>query len=287
MSVLCGRSFKLEGTAVRAWLLGATGAGTDPAGTTQQLEERIVSTKGKKVSSPNQSGSGFKWVVVILIAVAVVAAVAIYVAGRNQEARDFVGETVDDLPATVDLEGDEFVIRPEDAGDDVVHATIAEDFSCPHCAETNEADKDDLLEALRDGKMELTLRTQTFLDGKDQEGFSHHAFAALLAVEEHDSAEVFWNFRNLVFAHQSDIVASWGPEDFADAADELGASSETVKAISSGEFLDKAIEIGERNQEWLASNADSVAVPAVFVEGEQLEQLSDDWVTEALEENAG
>ncbi|KQB84868.1 DsbA family protein [Corynebacterium lowii] len=235
------------------------------------------------VKSPNEKGKGFLWAVVGIIVIAVVVVGYIVINGKNTKREAMI----DTVAFTTSWEGDKITLKGEQATDDTPVADVYEDFSCPHCADLALEDRQAMREAVDNGELVVNIRPLVFMDNtnrdaemsdEEKDGNSHRALAAVLAAASSEDDGLYWNLRNYLFENQSNIYSDkWDNDKYAEAAQELGASEDTVNAIREGKYADRTDELGTKNADELEKTENGVSSPRIFINGEE-KQLEADWV---------
>lgn len=164
--------------------------------------------------------------------------------------------------------------KPSDAGNTKVkdsdvkaHVVIWEDFSCPFCAQFEEASNETLLKLVEDGKADVEYRLTGFLDDLGAVGdHSKRAASASLCVLD-DNGVVGWKkYHDWLYSNQPD-EGSVGQtnNDFARGAKELGLKVDD-KCFRAETYVPWMKNATERFRK------DKIAgTPAVFVNGKKIE----------------
>lgn len=233
----------------------------------------------QKVVNPNQKSNGFLWALlaVVLIAVAVIGYVV--VSGRGAKTDNAAQMTQQDVAFVLSTDGDALVLKSANASDDTPVVELFEDYSCPHCADLAEATDQQMKQAIEDGKLIVRIRTLNFLDRGVEDGHSHKAGAAALAVAKSGDAKLYWNYRTLLMQDQAKIWNKWSNDDFATAAQKLGAGDEVVNEIKNAALMDEFTKIAADDQKYLEDTTGTVSSPRVLKDGKDI-TLSDNWVSE-------
>lgn len=230
-----------------------------------------------KVKSPNQKGNGFIWAVGAIIVIAVIVVAYIIFTNRGNHEVD-----VDRVPTamSVAVEDDAVHVTAEDPAKlskDTPKVELYEDYLCPHCGDLAVADESDLRDAVEKGDVDLKIRTMTFMDRGDGEGTSHKFAAAAMAMAQSGDADLYWNFRNYLMAHQGEVARTWDTAELVGLAESLDAPEHVVKEIEQNTYGEDARELSVANEDRLRETEQGVASPRIFVDGEEIE-LSQDWV---------
>lgn len=226
-----------------------------------------------KIKSPNEKSHGF--LIALISVLVIIAGVITYivmtsssseVAHRDREAVNM------DIAV-----GDNDITLQKNPKEDALEASLYEDYSCPHCGELAEQTDGDMKKKIESGDLILHIHPLNFLDRGNTSGNSTLAGAAALAIAQSGDAELYWNYRAMLMAEQSDIYqARWNDQKFADAAEGFDAPSDVVKAIKNGDQHDAMLDFASGNADYLNENTGKVSSPRVLVDGADME-LSD-WV---------
>lgn len=157
--------------------------------------------------------------------------------------------------------------------DNPVKVTVFEDFSCPYCAELGEATDADMRDGLENGSMEVELKMMSFLDRGREDGHSHKALAAFIAVAKSGDWSLTWNFRRAMMERQKEVYLNADNAKLAEIAADYGANSDVVKEISEGAYAQAAVDMDKVNQEQLKGIIGEVASPIVLINGEVVEGI--------------
>jgi len=135
----------------------------------------------------------------------------------------------------------------------------------------------------------VNVRTLNFLDrGQDADkGHSTRAGTAALAVAKSGDANLYWNFRAMLMNNQKDVYNKWDNEQFAKAAETLGASEDVTKAIKDEKEKDAFLKMKDTNTSKLEGLGRGVSSPRVInKDGQDVsvvdssQQVSDAWVAQ-------
>lgn len=257
-------------------------------------------SKATKVSDPNsKGGNGFIWGIGVLLVI--IAVVIGYIVWSGQQSRtEAVAENAEDVNLNVEYTDGVVTLRSANTADDAAEVDLYEDFSCPHCAELAEGSDAEMKQAVEDGDLVVNVRTLNFLDlgGQDLneyiedeaaqvEGHSTKTAAVLTEIASAGDAYTYWNLRDYLM-HNQQNVAGWEFDDFADAADTLGADGELVDTIRNLDVAE-GNQVGRSNAKHLKDETGEVSSPRIIQDGEDLPNpsggsLADwDWVTQIVE----
>lgn len=163
-------------------------------------------------------------------------------------------------------------------------AGIYEDLACHYCAELAKATDDEMLEKIKAGDLKVNIHPLTFLDGTAERyspNRSTHSLAALLALADKGEVEAYWNLRKILLEQQDTLYTGTDDNKLADLAREVGASKGAVEAIRNGEYLERAKEIGDANQEDLVDKTGQLSSPRVLVDGKDVDSDPlENWITD-------
>lgn len=237
-----------------------------------------------KVTDPNaKSNSGFLWAIVAILIIA--AGVVGFIVFRGQTANIDRYAEYDRVAVNTEVEYSGGIITLGAAGSaaDVQEVDLYEDYSCSYCADLAENTDEQMLSAIQGGDLVVNIHPLTFSD-RESVGHSTEALAASLALISRGELDPYWNLRSVMMLEQSEIFNQWDADDFADAAQGLGASGEAVAAIRAEEHLDEAVEISRDNAAKLEEQTGSVSSPRIIQDGEDLPvQDPNQWLTYLLE----
>ena len=248
-----------------------------------------------KIKSPNESSNGFLWA---LLAVIVIAAVVVgYIVINGQKSHGGGGGSSDiaaqwekqNVSFTETFADDAVTLKSASATAETPAVDLYEDFSCPHCSELAIASDDAMKDAIDQGKLVVNVRTLNFLDrGQDTDkGHSTRAGTAALAVAKSGDANLYWNFRAMLMNNQKDVYNKWDNEQFAKAAETLGASEDVTEAIKDEKEKDAFLKMKDTNTSKLEGLGRGVSSPRVInKDGQDVsvvdssQQVSDAWVAQ-------
>ncbi|HIW94893.1 MAG TPA: thioredoxin domain-containing protein [Candidatus Corynebacterium gallistercoris] len=226
----------------------------------------------QKIKAPNsKGGSGFLWGIVAILAIAAVVIGFLVVKNKGQSV-DAESLPREDVSFEMTTEDNAVVLASKDVKKDAPKVEIFEDFSCPHCADLVEADHEDTLKALEDGDVIVKFRFLNFLDNGNV-GSSTRGAATAWALAESGNVDAFWNMHNHMMLDQSTVARTWGWDELAAAAGELGASEGVVNSIKEGNdgaASQAGQEIAAANAKDLEGRAGRVSSPILYVDGEEL-----------------
>ena len=229
-------------------------------------------SKSTKVSNPNaKGGSGFIWAVVAVIAIAAVVIGYIVLSGQGKKTEHLADRETIDVAFTSDFSDNAVTLKADNAKPDAAEVDLYEDFSCSYCAMLAENTDEDMQAAIESGDLVVNVRTLNFLDRGNAEGHSTRAAAAVLAIAEAGETDVYWNYRAALMEEQADIYNKWSNDDFADAAEQLGASEGVVETIRSGENVEATDQLATENADKLQAETGSVSSPRVIQDGQDVD----------------
>lgn len=239
-----------------------------------------------RVKSPNQQGKGFLWAVIAVVVVAVVVIGLIVWNGRSAPSEGDSEFPREEINAEVSVVDDSVIeLKSASAKDDAPVAEIYEDLSCHVCSVLNVADHEAMKDAVESGDLVVHFRPLNFLNEGWRNGSNQGGNAELAAAKSGD-ASLFWSLRNYVLANFRSVSGTWSNEDYAHAAEAMGAESDVVETISNGAEEQNFAAMADANSDLLEEKLGSVSSPHVFVGDEQLElNQADmgDWVSRAVE----
>ena len=245
----------------------------------------------RSVANPNSSGNKGFWVALsaLVLIGALVIGLIVY-NGRSAQA-DRIAEKVQPVEG-VSMELTDNIItlsaapaEGEEANTkEAKEAGIYEDLACHYCAELAKATDDDMLAKIKAGDLKVNIHPLTFLDGTAERyspNRSTHSLAALLALADKGEVEAYWNLRKILLEQQDTLYTGTDDNKLADLAREVGASKGAVEAIRNGEYLERAKEIGDANQEDLVDKTGQLSSPRVLVDGKDVDSDPlENWITD-------
>jgi protein-disulfide isomerase len=135
---------------------------------------------------------------------------------------------------------------------------------CPHCAELQAADGDRLAGALAGGRLAITYRWLTFLDGRHHNDVSARVTNALfVAADPATPPTAYQAFVQDLYRHQS----ADGPsnDDVAAMARDSGVPDAVADRIAAGDIVVDAAAVNDANRERLKEeNPDNPGTPTVY-----------------------
>ncbi|WP_080796570.1 DsbA family protein [Corynebacterium pacaense] len=224
-----------------------------------------------KVQNPNQGSKGFLWALVAIVVIAAVVVGYIVISSRGSKTEYVADREFENVTMNAELSGDYVTLSSDNAAADAPRVELYEDFSCPHCATLAENTDDDMLSEIEAGNLVVQVHPLNFLDRGNTDGHSTHSLAAILSVADTGDASLYWNYRTLLLEDQADIVNKWSEDDFASAAESMGADSSVVESIRNGENLGRANDIATANAEHLEETTGSLSSPRVLRDGKDVE----------------
>lgn len=221
-----------------------------------------------KVQNPNQGGNKtFLWALVAVVVVAIVIVGYIVVNGQGAKTAAVAEREYQEVSMGAELRDDAIVLAAADAAADAPVVQLYEDFSCPACARLAENTDEQMKSEIEAGNLIVEVHPLNFLDRENIDGHSTRSLAAILSVADANDPALYWNYRALLLEEQDDLVNQWSNDDFADAAEVLGADASVVDAIRSGANIDRANELATANGELLTQQTGSLSSPRVLQDG--------------------
>ncbi|MBC2681021.1 thioredoxin domain-containing protein [Corynebacterium anserum] len=241
----------------------------------------------QKIKAPSsKGGSGFVWAIVAIVAIAAV--VIGLVVWNNSKNNDIAtGMPKEEVNFSVRADGDAIVLKSDKAKQDAKKIEIFEDFSCPHCADLHNVDREELRNALNDGKIQLTYHFLNFLDG-GKVGSSTRGAAVAMTIAKTGNAEAFWNMHDYFMQHQAEVARTWDYGNYADAASSYDLDESVIDSIRDGSIENVGQNIAKKNEDELKKRRDQVSSPVVYVDGKEFETPTDSqghpvpWISELL-----
>ena len=198
-------------------------------------------------------------VVGAIVAVLAVIAVATYFGVRNQDT------TGDKATAPTGADGYSIVWGEPDAPTTI---KVYEDFQCPACSDWNAAVKDELDQAVADGKVKVDYRMVSFLDRASTNDSSSRAHNAALVVLDTAGVEAFHTFYETLYADQP---AEGGPGQSDEQLIESAVAAGADKAEIEGPIGDKVYDQWITNATEQMSKDGVTGTPTVFIDGEKVD----------------
>nr|WP_231375879.1 thioredoxin domain-containing protein [Corynebacterium aquatimens] len=165
--------------------------------------------------------------------------------------------------------------------DDSIPTALFQDYSCSYCGELARATDADMIQKVQDGEITVEIRPLIFLD-QGAVNHSTRALAASLALVDEGNPSLYSAFNRIMMERQAEMYQNSSAETFANLADQLGASKETVDKIRDDSYVEAAQDIGAKNATWLNENTGSVSSPRVFINGEEYTEDQKNWLTDGL-----
>lgn len=224
-----------------------------------------------KVQNPNQGGSkSFLWALVAVVVVAIVVVAYIVINGQGAKTEYVADRDFDDVSMSSTVEDRSIILASNDASADAEVVQLYEDFSCHYCAMLAENTDEQMKDEIEAGNLVVELHPLNFLDQGNTEGHSTRALAAALSVADAGDPSLFWNFRTLLLEDQDDMLNQWSDEDFAAAAEAMGADVSVGDAIRNGDNMDRANELATANGETLTKQTGNLSSPRVLQDGQDV-----------------
>ncbi|SDD08331.1 thioredoxin domain-containing protein [Natrinema hispanicum] len=174
-------------------------------------------------------------------------------------------ETVNSLPRPA--------LGPEDAS---VTVDVFEDFACGHCA-TFTNDVYPQIESTYIEPGEIRYRYFDYPIPVD-ENWSWRAASAARAVQDRTDAETFFSFAKGIYEQQSRLIED-GYQFIREVADDNGVDGCTVATAAKEEAYREVVEADKQT----GDDRGVPGTPAVFVDGELLENYAWDTVSAAID----
>lgn len=234
----------------------------------------------RKVQNPNsKGGSAFIWAVVAVIAIAALVFGLIIFNGNKAREEMREAQMADMTGITVEWADGEDVIHLKGANSDAPTGQLYEDFSCGFCAELHKETDAEMLQALRDGSINVELRPMVFLD-RGAVSHSTNSLAAVLALISHGELDTAFTLRDYLFLNQAQMISKSNPDKLADLAKDYGASEEAVADIRESTFVEAAQKMGMDNLNVQRTDTgEDPYTPRVRFEGQDVDGVSDEGKT--------
>lgn len=224
-----------------------------------------------KVQNPNQGGNKtFLWALVAIVVIAIVIVGYIVVNGQGAKTAAVAEREYQEVSMGAELRDDAIILSAADTAADAPVVELYEDFSCHYCAMLAENTDERMKSEIESGNLVVQVHPLNFLDRGNIEGHSTRALAAILSIADAQDPALYWNYRALLLEGQDDQVNQWSDDDFADAAEVLGADASVVDAIRSGANIDRANELATANGELLNQQTGSLSSPRVLQNGQDV-----------------
>lgn len=269
------------------------------------------SGQGRRYISANATGGRARWRAPLLAAAAVVAVAAVTsvaVAGTRDRAATAGPATFRDgsgagAPAPAHLTAP---VASVDAAGNITVAVgspattldVYEDAICPTCAEFEQANGPNLARRIDDGTLAVRYRMVDFLNAASASGtYSTRAYAAMLAVADHDGAApgVFARFHAALFAAanqpREQATTDLSNAALAALAAEAGASTAAQQAITDGAAISTARAAAAANLKELTTIASrsgrAPGTPTVTVGETAIDTNRTGWLATVLRDAGG
>lgn len=231
-----------------------------------------MSSKSTRVTDPNAKGSNtFLWAVIAVVLVAAVVIGYIVLSGQGKKTEHLADRETVDVAFDSQFGDNSVTLASANPAADAVEVDLYEDYSCSYCAQLAENTDEQMQAAIEAGDLIVNVRTLNFLDRGNADGHSTRAAAAVLALAEAGETDVYWNYRAAILDEQEEIYNKWSNDDFAAAAQELGASDSVVETIRSGENVGAANDLTTANADKLEAETGQVSSPRVVRDGKDVE----------------
>jgi protein-disulfide isomerase len=212
----------------------------------------------------------------IVAAVLLVVAVVVVIGVQNSRTATATAANAAAPANTVDS-GQVIVVGSTDAP---VTIDLYEDFQCPVCKSFEDSAGGTLASLVADGTVQLHYHGMAFLDTSANDQYSTRALNAAAVVLDTAGSEAFQSFHDLLYVNQPDEGGSGLTDDqLITYAEQAGAGGETVEQdirdLTYGDWVEQITD--------QASKDGVTGTPTVFVDGQQLEDLSASGVTAAVQ----
>ena len=229
-------------------------------------------SKSTRVTDPNaKGGNAFLWAIIAVVVVAAVVIGYIVMSGQGKKTEHLADRETVDVAFESEFADNAVTLTAADPAADAVEVDLYEDYSCSYCAQLAENTDEQMQAAIESGDLIVNVRSMNFLDRGNVDGHSTRAAAAALAIAEAGETDVYWNYRAAILDEQEDIYNKWSNDDFANAAQELGASEGVVEEIRSGGNVADAADVTAANIDRLESETGDVSSPRVLRDGKDVE----------------
>lgn len=224
-----------------------------------------------------QSRRGLAYIVVALVAVAVVVGVFV-----NQQRVEPQNEGYGTTTAPVSVA--DGVVRVGQPGA-ATTIDLYEDFQCPVCAQLERVYGQQLAQAMDEGRVAVRYHMLTFLNSRSASGnYSERAAGAALAVAGDGDGAAFAAFHTSLFTNQPEEGGSTdlSDADLAGLARDAGASAAAVQAVTDGTTTQAAATAAAAGEQQLAAalGTQSIGTPTVLRDGQQVNLNDSSWVTD-------
>lgn len=231
-----------------------------------------MSSKSTRVTDPNAKGSNtFLWAIIAVVLVAAVVIGYIVISGQGKKTEFLADRESVNVSFESEFSDNSVTLSAANPAAEAVEVDLYEDYSCSYCAQLAENTDEQMQAAIESGDLIVNVRSLNFLDRGNVDGHSTRAAAAVLAVAEAGETDVYWNYRAALLEEQEEIYNKWSNDDFANAAQELGASDSVVEKIRSGESVSAANDLTTANADKLEAETGQVSSPRVLRDGKDVE----------------
>ncbi len=222
-----------------------------------------------KVRNPNETSKGFLWAIIALVVIAIAIIGYVIFAGQQAQANKYSDREVKAVAFQTTITDGAVQLKSDKAKSDATPVDLYEDFSCSYCAQLANDTDAQMKTAIEEGKIVVNIRNMKFLD-RDGVGHSTYAGTAAYTIVKDDKPEIYWAFRDLLMQEQQELYGT-DLEGLAQIAGNLGASDETVTAITEGKYQDEYISFAEKNESKLETDTGTVSSPRVIIDGQEVE----------------
>jgi protein-disulfide isomerase len=245
-----------------------------PAETTRRSNrERIAARRAAEAAARARAERRRRTVIGgVAVAVAVLVALVVVVVVQTQR----TGTSADAAVPANTVDGTVIAVGSADAP---VTVDLYEDFQCPNCKAFEEASGSTLARLVADGTVQARYHGMAFLDTSANDSYSTRALNAAAVVVATAGPEAFETFHDLLFANQPAEGGSGLTDDqLVQYAVQAGADAGSVEAdisdLTYGDWVKSATD--------RASQDGVTGTPTVFVNGQELADLSADGLSAAV-----
>lgn len=237
-----------------------------------------------KIKDPTKTNSSAKFITGIIALIAVIGIAVAIIVTRSPSKIDQALDAYnieENVNFNVEYDNGVVTLAANNTDDNTPHADLFEDYSCQYCKQLNEETGDDLLNALNNGDITVSIYDLTFLD---DQGATHstQSFAGAIAAAETGDATDYWNYRKFMYTNMDTVYGQWNG-DLPEALTNAGFDPTIGEAGNDDAMLERADKESEENRKVL-EDVDQVSTPAVIYNGERLDQnYQPDWVNNIVD----
>jgi protein-disulfide isomerase len=236
----------------------------------QRIAEKRAAEAAARAAAERRRRTVIGGVVAGVVLVVVLVVVVVVQTHRTSTSADAAA------PANTTDNGYVFAVGPADAP---VTLDLYEDFQCPNCKALEDSTGSTIDDLVTAGTVRVQYHGMAFLDTDENDDYSTRALNAAAVVADAAGTDAYATFHDLLFAHQPDEGGSGLTDDqligYAAQSGATGAAVESgIRDLVYGDWVARA--------EDQASKDGVTGTPTLFVDGEELTDLSASGLTDAV-----